>query len=180
MRMGCERKKFIVGWLGSEFTNSYLKDIHKPLNQFLSQTNSVLHIISKNFTNFKDIFPKNTVFKEWNADSYINDIAQFNVGLMPMPDEEWVKGKCSFKMLQYMGAFVPAIVSPYGMNAEVLKNSQVGLGAKNQEEWIQALLTYYNDDSLRLDHAHKGRAYIENKYCTTRIFEDIQSIFINL
>lgn len=172
--------QFVLGWLGSHFTNDYLLLIKDAINEFLENTNAEFHVISSKFENLKTHFPSKTIFTEWKKEDFVNQIAQFNVGIMPMPDEEWVKGKCSFKMLQYMGAHVPVIVSPYGMNQEILNKVDCGFGAETKEEWMAALYRYYDDAKLQRSHGNHGRKLVENEFDINSNFFKIKELFDSL
>jgi len=172
-----DSEKFVIGWLGSHFTNNYLLEIKDELNNFLNETNSEFHIISSKFADLKQHFPKHTKFIEWNKDTFINEIANFNVGIMPMPNEEWVKGKCSFKMLQYMGAHLPVIVSPYGMNKEILDEVNCGFGAENKGDWKESLYQLYNSKKLQNNLGLNGRNLVELKFDLIFNYQKIRSIF---
>ena len=77
----------------------------------------------------------------WSPETEATAIQGFDVGLMPLTGGDWAKGKCAFKMLQYMACGVPAVVSPVGMNTEVLAMADVGLAASIEDEWVEALLS---------------------------------------
>lgn len=175
-----DHEKFVVGWLGSHFTNNYLLDIKDELNSFLKETNSEFHIISSKFEDLKQHFPYQTKFIEWNKKTFIDKVSKFNVGIMPMPNEEWVNGKCSFKMLQYMGAHIPVIVSPYGMNQEILDEVNCGFGAEKNGEWKEALYKLYNSKNLQKDLGFNGRNLVELKFDLNSNYLKIRKIFQSL
>ena len=81
----------------------------------------------------------------WSPATEATAIQGFDVGLMPLTGGDWAKGKCAFKMLQYLACAVPAVVSPVGMNTEVLAMADVGLAAGTEDEWVEALLALYRD-----------------------------------
>lgn len=169
---------FRLGWLGSAFTNEYLLEIAPVLNRFLQTHDAEFHIISGGFSGIKDIFPHKTYFHEWKEEDYIARLHTWDVGLMPMPNSEWVKGKCSFKMLQYMAAGLPVVVSPYGMNGEILAKTPCGFGPESPEEWQSALEQLYQNPQLRADLGHKGRALVEMEFATHPNAEKIQEILL--
>lgn len=172
-----EDQPFRIGWLGSSYTNEYIAEIAPALNSFLEKNKAELYIISSKMENLKSIFPQKTIFTEWSEETYIQEISRFDVGIMPMPDTEWVKGKCSFKMLQYMGACVPVVVSPYGMNADVLAEGNCGIGAKSIEEWQIALQNLYERREKALEMGRIGREIVEQKYATAQNFKLLSKIF---
>ena len=84
-------------------------------------------------------------------------VAGFDVGLMPLPDSDWARGKCAFKMLQYLACGIPAVVSPVGMNAQVLAMGDVGLAASSEDEWVEALVTLARDPGRAVALGRGGR-----------------------
>jgi glycosyltransferase involved in cell wall biosynthesis len=84
----------------------------------------------------------------WSSQTEVTAVQQMDIGLMPLPNNEWTKGKCSFKMLQYMACAIPVIVSPVGMNLEVLELGEVGLSANSTSEWYDALVCLYKNRTL--------------------------------
>ena len=83
---------------------------------------------------------------------------------MPLPDELWSRGKCAFKMLQYMAAGLPVVVSPVGMNQDILKQGNVGLGASSENDWFAALDELYKNPALQIEMGNTGRAVVEKYY----------------
>lgn len=175
------KNSFDIGWLGSSFTNEYLQEIAPAINDFLyNHPDATFHIISSGFESLKMVFPKQTHFVEWKSEDYIRRLADFDVGIMPMPDIEWVKGKCSFKMLQYMAAHLPVIVSPYGMNAEVLEQGNCGLGAITNEEWLRAFEFMYEKTTEREALSRNGRKIVEEKYSTHSNYQLLKNTFLSI
>lgn len=170
-------KPFRVGWLGSYFTNEYIAEMAPILVEFLKGKNAELYIISAKMESLEALFPEKTIFKEWSETSYIEEISKLDVGIMPMPNTEWVKGKCSFKMLQYMGAFVPVVVSPYGMNAEVLAQGNCGIGVTSSEEWKNALERLYENTEEARSMGEMGRKIVEEKYSTSKNADSLIKVF---
>ena len=91
------------------------------------------------------------------SESEVNSIAQSSIGIMPLPDNEWARGKCSLKMLQYMSCGLPVVVSHVGMNIEILNLGNIGFGTKSLSDWSSALSTLINDRELRIKLGNQGR-----------------------
>jgi glycosyltransferase involved in cell wall biosynthesis len=100
----------------------------------------------------------------WSPENEATVIQDFDVGLMPLGGGDWAKGKCAFKMLQYLSCAVPAVVSPVGMNAEVLAMADVGLAATTEDEWVEALLTLYRDRDRARALGRAGRDLAERVF----------------
>jgi glycosyltransferase involved in cell wall biosynthesis len=86
------------------------------------------------------------------------------IGIMPLEDSVICRGKCSFKMLQYMACGIPVVVTPCGMNAEVLQKGCVGFGARTDAEWIDALDALITNPDLAARMGQAGRAVVERDY----------------
>ena len=91
-------------------------------------------------------------------------IQGMTVGIMPLDDSLVSRGKCSFKMLLYMASGIPVVVSPYGMNTEVLQKSDVGFGARNMQEWVETLTMLIENPDVATRLGKAGRAVVEQHY----------------
>lgn len=87
-----------------------------------------------------------------------------DVGLMPLPDDDWTRGKCSYKMLLYLSCGVPVVVSPVGMNAQVLAQADVGFGAETADAWAEALFALIDDAASRREAGRRGAALVAARY----------------
>lgn len=100
--------------------------------------------------------------KRWSARSEVEDLKSFDVGVMPLPDDAWSRGKCGLKALQYMG--VPTVVSPVGVNTEIVDNGRNGFLASDAAEWVEKLSLLLSDEDLRARFAKEGRRTVEDRY----------------
>ena len=91
---------------------------------------------------------------------------QFDVGIMPMPDEPWMRGKCAFKLIQYMACGLPVVASPVGMNLDVVTAGDNGFLASSTSKWVEALETLASDVDLRRKMGAKGRLRVERDFTT--------------
>jgi glycosyltransferase involved in cell wall biosynthesis len=152
---------FTVGWIGSPSTVKYL-DIVKPvLIKLLNFINFELVVIGATPNNFFNIPVK--VLK-WSEDTEVTNISQFDVGIMPLPDEPWEKGKCGYKLIQYLACGIPVICSPIGVNKEIVETEKNGFLANNEVEWLNALLTLHNSPLLCKEFGNYGRNKVIDKY----------------
>jgi len=156
---------FVVGWTGSGSTLRYLRAIAPALARFLVEADDArLVVMADAFVELPQLPPDRVDLVRWSPAGEAEVVRGFDVGLMPLGGGEWAKGKCAFKMLQYMACGVPSVVSPVGMNAEVLAMAEVGLAAATDDEWVEALLTLYRDRDRALSLGRGGRALAERSF----------------
>ncbi len=172
------KELFYLGWTGTSGNYQYLYYIEHALVEFFKKYPvAKFLIVSDREPNFLQLSTKNIHFIHWSKDIEVNAVQQMDIGLMPLKDSDWERGKCSFKMLLYMAAGIPVVVSPVGMNQEVLKKDAVGFGPKNNSEWADALITLYEDAALRNQMGIAGRRVVENYYSVAKIVPQLAEIF---
>jgi len=101
---------------------------------------------------------------DWNKDNEINELSQFDIGIMPLPDNDWSRGKCGLKGLQYMALEIPTVMSPVGVNVDIIEDSVNGFLAEDSEGWIAKLSLLIESASLRSSIGIAGRKTVLNKY----------------
>ena len=129
-----------LGWCGSSSGFPYLYAIEGALCEVLRRhPEARLRVVADRAPQFTRLPARQLEFRRWQADSEAAVLKEFSIGLMPLPDSDWARGKCSFKMLTYMATGLPCVVSPVGMNAELLALGALGLGPRSEAEWVDAL-----------------------------------------
>lgn len=158
--------KLIIGWIGSKTTNQYVNYVSRVITTIGLKYKIAFKIISSNTEDVKLNEFKNVdlVFKKWNLQTEINDLLSIDIGIMPLPDDGWTKGKCGLKALQYMACGIPAICSPVGVTREIIKDGINGYLADSEEEWISKLGKLIEDEPLRNKVGAEGRATVEKHY----------------
>jgi glycosyltransferase involved in cell wall biosynthesis len=153
-----------IGWTGSRSTNAYLNDILHPLSQLHGPAQ--LKIISDTTVGF-DLFRLGhmpSVFVPWTPKCEIPETATFDIGLMPLPDNRWTQGKCGFKALQYMALGIPAVVSPVGVNRDIIHDGVDGLFATTLQDWFPIVARLSKDSFLREAIGRAGRRRVEEAF----------------
>ena len=174
-------EKFVIGWTGLACNYKYLDEIVPALRIILSEnSNAELMIVSNKPWRNPRIDPDRIQFIHWSPENETAILRRMSVGIMPLIDDEWTKGKCSFKMLQYMAVSLPVIASPVGMNKDVYEKGRIGFSAKSQDEWIDAMKTLYNDFDLQIEMGKTGRGIVEKYYNANKIAEELSQIFRSL
>src|SRR5206468_3457063 len=112
----------------------------------------------------------------WSEDNEIARIAAFDIGIMPLHDTPWERGKCAYKLLQVMAAGTPVIASPVGVNAQVVRHGINGFLANTTEEWIDALRRLAADPALRRRMGAEARRTVEDRYSTELITPRLAAI----
>ncbi len=148
----------VIGWIGTSGNLKYVYAIEATLAKVMeTQPNVKIRIVCDQMPKFRLIDMNRCEFVRWSENIEVENIQSMDVGIMPLEDSEWGRGKCSFKMLQYMSCGLPLVASPVGMNAEVLAMGNVGIGASTQEQWLDALIALLDSASMRLDMGAVGR-----------------------
>jgi glycosyltransferase involved in cell wall biosynthesis len=151
---------FTVGWIGSPSTSVYLSVLALPLAQ-LGREGPVRFIIVGG--RCEPIDGVEVVSLPWEEATEVRLINTFDVGVMPLFDDEWARGKCALKLIQYMACGIPVIASPVGANLEVVNNSS-GLLASDSDAWLVGLRRLRDDRALRRDMGVAGRQCVEQFY----------------
>lgn len=158
-------KEPVIGWSGTSGGFRYLYSIEPALVTVLQKIpRTKLRIVSDSMPSFQKI-PTNCIeFIRWSTENEVQAIQGMAVGIMPLDDSLWGRGKCSFKMLTYMACGIPVVVSPVGMNAEVLSHGDIGFGAQTIDDWVSALLFLLRDIEKRIEMGKNGRQTVLDKY----------------
>jgi len=170
--------KFVVGWTGLACNYNCLDTIEPVLDRFLREhAQAELLLISNRPWNCKLLAKAKVRFIQWSREKEVSALYLMSVGIMPLLDNKWSLGKCSFKMLQYMAVGLPVIVSPTGMNGKILEKGNVGFAAGSPEQWYEALESLYEDWSLGVKLGLAGRKVVEQFYDADRIADKLAEIF---
>lgn len=102
--------------------------------------------------------------RPWRAETETSELHGFDIGIMPLGDSLWNRGKGGYKLLQYMAAGLPAIASPVGINAAIVRHGDNGLLAANEDDWRNAFLTLAADSGLRRRIGQAARVSVEKEY----------------
>lgn len=100
----------------------------------------------------------------WNEESEVARIHEMDIGIMPLTDTPWARGKCGYKLIQYMACGIPVIASPVGVNSEIVEHGVNGFLASSDAEWAEALQTLLSDANLRARMGEAGRLKVERDY----------------
>jgi glycosyltransferase involved in cell wall biosynthesis len=155
----------VIGWSGSSSGLKYLYGIEPALQTLLQRHPDVLlKVVSDKPPAFQSLPSERVVYEQWSSEREVATLQEFAVGIMPLEDDLWARGKCSFKMLTYMAVGLPVVVSPVGMNVEILGQAPCGFAATTIDEWVDAISTLLCNPTLSTDMGRTGRQLIETRY----------------
>lgn len=169
-----EQARVTIGWTGSYSSEKYLDLIRPALERLRRRFDFRLVVVGGGsfHANGLDI-----VHRPWQSATETADLADFDIGVMPLPDTEWERGKCGLKALQYMALGVPVVVSAVGVNAEIVQDGRTGYLARSAEEWEVALGRLIIDSELRRELGAEGRVVVERSYAAAVVAPQVAAIF---
>ena len=152
----------IIGWIGTPQTSRYLKPL---LPVFKSLKNDMPVRFVAVGANPEDFEGTPVEAWPWSEETEVESVQQFDIGIMPLVDSPWERGKCGYKLIQYMACGVPVVASPVGVNREIVVSDKNGLFADSAGEWDKALRTLLNaDPDVRKRMGGAGRARVVEWY----------------
>jgi glycosyltransferase involved in cell wall biosynthesis len=149
-------------WIGSSSTLQGLEKI-TPLLEELGQVlpGLRLRVICDRFPHLDHL---RVVRCPWSAATEASDLAQADIGISWIPDDQWSRGKCGLKVLQYMAAGLPVVANPVGVHPEMIRHGETGFLAANRDQWLWAIRTLVADGELRRRMGSAGRRRVEAMY----------------
>lgn len=154
----------VIGWIGSPSTQDYVVGIKDALVSICNTYHARLLLVGateKMHTEFNDLDIEILPWSEANEAEFIR---KMDIGIMPLPDGPWEKGKCGYKIIQYMASGVPVVASPVGVNVKIVTESKCGILAESLPEWEAALLQLIQSPDQRMTMGRAGRSAVENIY----------------
>jgi len=164
LRIHAATEVVTVGWIGSHTTSVYLESIFSVFARLnADRLRAKLVVVGGN----PDMSADWIEHRAWSLANEPSDLAGFDIGIMPLPDTDWARGKCGYKILQYFGAGVPAVASPVGITSELIGDDR-GLLASSPTEWYAALDQLISDVDERRRRGAAARTYVEQRYSYQR------------
>lgn len=149
-------------WIGSPSTTQYLQKLSRPLRLLAARQDFTLRIIGAGVIDMPGVCVE---YLDWSIDNEADLIAMCDIGIMPLNDGAWEKGKCGYKLIQYMACGLPTVASPVGANLEVVVDGSTGFFASKESDWLEKLELLLSDQVLRSRLGLAGRERVEENYC---------------
>jgi len=166
-----------IGWTGSFSTVQHLDTVRPALEKLARKIPFRLRVIG---TPSYQLDGVEVEAMPWRSDTELEDLNKIDIGIMPLPDDAWSKGKCGLKALQFMALGIPTVCSPVGVNTEIIQDGQNGFIADGEDEWIEKLSLLVGSPELRRNLGMAGRATVESKYSANvqapRVHELLESV----
>jgi len=156
----------VIGWIGSPSTAEALDAVAPALARVCAGGRA--RVVLVGVTPGLRSWPFPCEEREWEEGREAADIAGFDIGIMPLVDEPWSRGKCGFKLVQYLACGRPAVASPVGVNPAIVIDGETGLLAASEDEWVAAVDRLVADAPLRARLGAAGRAHVEAHYALQR------------
>jgi glycosyltransferase involved in cell wall biosynthesis len=170
--------KITIGWTGTSgnyanFTKELintLKDIvHNGANV------NILFICDKEPPAHFDFSYQ---FIKWNSETEVEDLQKIDIGLMPLIDSPWTKGKCGFKLIQYGSIGIASVGSNVGVNSEIILDNQSGYLINNESEWLTKITLLVKDEKMRRSMGANARRHIEENYSTAKNYQNLKKYIL--
>jgi glycosyltransferase involved in cell wall biosynthesis len=167
----------VIGWTGSFSTIQHLDTLRGALQKLAEREKFRLRVIGTQDYRLEGVEVEAI---RWRSESELEDLCPIDIGVMPLPNDAWSKGKCGLKALQFMAVGIPTICSPVGVNTEIIHDGQNGFIAGTEQEWVDKMGLLLRSVDLRNQLGLAGRATVEQKYSAIaqapRVYEVLESI----
>lgn len=177
-RLSTSQKK-IIGWIGTPGNLKYFEPIIPALVALLKDFGDEveLRIVTSHFSAIPIELQKVCNFVRWYPGIEFDELPRWTLGLMPLSNDPWTRGKCAFKMLQYMSAGIPVVVSPVGMNTDVLKLGQLGYAPESVEAWYESIKELIESESINYQFGINARHVAERNFSLESIVARWLNVF---
>lgn len=153
---------FTLVWIGSPSTSPYLFELNKALKRVTDEFNVNVKLIGFDENLTGRLAFRHTIVP-WHADTELKELATAHLGIMPLPDRPFEKGKCGFKLIQYMAMALPVLASPVGVNAQIVQNGINGFTCQSDEDWYQRIVQIMCNETMRAEMGESSRRiFVEN------------------
>ena len=156
-----KNEEFTIVWIGSPSTSNYLNDIIPALVRVCNNRKIKVRLIGAKNINIPGVLLESL---PWSKEKEVELISECHVGIMPLADSPWEKGKCGLKIIQYMACGLPVVASPVGVNNEIIDDGINGYTASSIKEWTDKLIFLYDNQDLLYSLGRNGREKVKSQY----------------
>jgi glycosyltransferase involved in cell wall biosynthesis len=156
---------FTIGWIGSPTTAQYLRNLNAVLSAIARNHPVRIKVVGAEAAHLR-LPDVDIEYRDWSEQTEVDEIRRFDIGIMPLSDTPWERGKCGYKLIQYMGCHKSVVASPVGANLRIVEHGVNGFLASTESEWKAALLELLHNPDLRIRLGQAGRATVKREYCT--------------
>lgn len=153
--------EFVIGWIGSQSTTRYLLPLLEVWRHALTWDRTSLRLVGAGALDLPGV---SADIKDWSESSEVQSVQTFSVGIMPLLDNPWARGKCGYKLIQYMACGLPTVASPVGVNRTIVEHEVSGYLATSEAEWLGALSQLRSQPQLCEELGRAGRKKVESTY----------------
>jgi glycosyltransferase involved in cell wall biosynthesis len=177
-RVGEQRKadSLTIGWIGSPGTMDYLRLIGPVLREIVDRGGMQVLAVGACGAAAAELAIQTV---KWSEDTEVQCIQQFDIGIMPVPDEPFERGKCGYKVIQYMACGKPVVASPVGANREIVRHGVDGFLVNSETEWMDSIVTLSRNATLREHMGQAGRARVVSHYSLDVAAPRLHSILLS-
>jgi glycosyltransferase involved in cell wall biosynthesis len=169
--------RLTLGWSGSHSTAAYLRLLAPVLSKLRKKFDFDLLVIGASDFSLPGIPELKVESIPWRESTEVKDLSRIDIGLYPLPDEQWVYGKSGLKALQYMALGIPTVATAIGTNFRVIEDGVSGFLVRNDDEWIEKLSALIEDNQLRDTIGIKGRERVEKLYSVSANIPNYLDVF---
>lgn len=170
----------VIGWIGSPLTQKYLLYISNVLDAVCKKSGAKLLLVGADKNIVSSFRDSQIEVVDWSDAHEVELIKRFDIGIMPLPDLPWERGKCGYKLIQYMACAKPIVASPVGVNVEIVNKNKCGYLASTSREWEEALSSLLSSRMDRVKFGAAGRHSVETNYCVQVQALKLLALFRNI
>jgi glycosyltransferase involved in cell wall biosynthesis len=164
----------IIGWTGSHSTVQHLDTLRPALLELRRRRPFRLRVIGTPRYALEGV---DVEARSWRSETEVEDLREIDIGVMPLPDNEYVKGKCGMKLLQYMGLGIPTVASHVGANGDIVRDGEDGFLASTESDWVEKLSALLDDAALHARIGAAGRQTVEERFSARVWAPQVRALF---
>jgi glycosyltransferase involved in cell wall biosynthesis len=179
MRTTFQTRTLIIGWTGTVSNYQYLYPLAHVLAKVVDRCpHTILKIICDKPPDLRLLPGLKVQFVRWQAENEVEQLRDIDIGIMYLLDSPWARGKCGFKLIQYMSMAKPVVASPVGANFDIVNHGVNGYFASTMDDWYNYLTYLLDDTDLRITLGHQARQTIEAEFSVSVCFPKLHTVFL--